>query len=117
MTPPHHPLDEDLRAFVDDEDEKELQRARARRPPPSALHAAREQVVGRFREKTPSGIHNVEELQRLLEDKIAADNAEKLLALKRRADEAEAEISGGTKRPSRTPRRRRRRASRGCSTC
>lgn len=92
MTPPRTPYDDELRAFVDEQDEEEFVRTTRSRPPPSALHAAREVVVGRFREKTESGIHDIEKLNRLLEDKIRADNAEKLLALKRRADDAEAEV-------------------------
>lgn len=96
MTPPRHHLDDELRAFVDDEPDAEQARLRHdvdSRPPPSALMQARAAVVGRFpRERMDSGVHDVEKLQRLLEAKLAADNAEKLLALKERAEKAEAEL-------------------------
>lgn len=60
-------------------------------PPPARLHAVRQRLRQQVLPAGDSGVHNLEELQRLLQDKISRDAAEKINEERERRKEAQQE--------------------------
>ena len=92
MSPPRKWTLEDLPPIAREEIEQDFAAYVDSRPPPARLQdlerRLREQVKGH-----DSGVHNIEELQRLLQKKIEGDAADKIAEERERRKEAQQELA------------------------